>query len=141
MAIEVGQGDYDLPIFSSFNFNLALCHKIGSQQMNKEKIGIAAIFTILIIAGVGLDSCVSAQDNLTKKDVGCNQITEFNAAICCLQFMSSKTGNDSKDVVCRPLIDELTKLFKQKRKRSMLEFCSNESKKKFGGQKCLDALN
>ena len=112
------------------------------EQINREgKSSLITVIGLLILGTISiiLISCLSADKNITSKNIGCNKINEYNAAICCLQFMSSKTGNDSKDVVCRPLVDELTLKFKTERKKEALNFCSRDFKNK--SQRCLDLIN
>ena len=104
------------------------------------KLNILAILTPLVAASlVILFSCLSADKNLTGKNIGCDKITQYNASICCLQFMSSKTGSDSKDSVCRPLIDELRTRLAQERKKEFLEYCLGVERIK--NQRCLDLIN
>ena len=112
--------------------------------MDNKKITIISILlAVCVLTSTGFLSCLSADARIAKQKIGCNQIDRFNAAVCCLKFMSSGTGSDSKDAVCRPLVDELTKLFKSERKKNLLEFCLNSEKKNNGykRQKCLDLID
>ena len=85
---------------------------------------IMILIAIIIIIGAFFGGCASADKNITAKDYECNIVTQDNAMSCCLQNMSSRTGNDSKDVVCMPLIDELREKFREQRKKENLVFCS-----------------
>lgn len=108
--------------------------------MEDKKIRIAASILIAILLLISfLLNCLSSDEKLAGKNIGCNKITEYNASICCLQFMSSKSGSDSKDSVCRPLIDELRTRLAQERKKEFLEYCL--SVKKIKNQRCLDLIN
>lgn len=105
------------------------------QFLKKWGLELSVLASGIILGGAALlASCVTPDVNLTSKKINCNQVSAYSAAICCLQFMSSKTGSDSKDAVCRPLIDELTTRLEAERKKEMLQFCDKRQQIK----QCLD---
>lgn len=95
---------------------------------------ILTLLTVLILGGC---SCTSADKNLTAKNIECSKLDESNSVPCCLQFMSSRTGSDSKDVVCSPLVAELREDLRERRKMRLFEFC--EKRQTF--TTCWDKMN
>lgn len=81
---------------------------------------------IILLAVLFTNRCQSSDKNLTSKNIECGKISYDNAMVCCLQFMSSNTGSDSKDAICRPLVDELVSHLKVDRKKLTITFCKEE---------------
>lgn len=107
--------------------------------MQLKVVGIIMILIALIIGAFLIGNCASADKNITAKDIKCDNLTQQNAMTCCLQFMSSESGNDSKDAICRPLVDELREKFREERKKDNLIFCSQAPEDY--ARSCWDKLN
>lgn len=109
--------------------------------MKRERTFIVEGFRAwLFLSGLvlALLTCTSADRNITAKDIDCSKLSYSNAMVCCLQFMSSKTGSDSKDALCRPLVDELREHLREERKKNLFLFCNQEVGE---FQSCWDKIN
>ena len=93
----------------------------------------------LLLSGLALAllTCNSADKNLTAKDIDCSVLTYSNSMTCCLQFMSSKTGSDSKDAICGELVSELRDHLREERKKNLLLFCSGQLEENDSFKSCL----
>ena len=95
-----------------------------------------AVLFVLFIMLFGCLQCGS-DVHLTKKDIGCQTVTNLNAPFCCGKFFTGKGSNGSKDAICRPLIDELRDFFREERSKRRFVFCESQADK----QKCFDKMN
>jgi len=105
---------------------------------NWMKVVLGMVLAILLGLAIFF-GCASADKNITAKDYKCEKLTQENAMSCCLQNMSSKSGSDSKDAICRPLVDELREKFREERKKNNLIFCSQAPEEY--ARSCWDKLN
>lgn len=102
---------------------------ISARRNRVQKwLGIAFILCAGIIAPLGMTCGNQADKNLTSKNFGCENTTEKNSMVCCMQGMSSATGSDSKDSVCRPTVDENAARLMQERKILLYKFCQGQIK-------------
>lgn len=77
-----------------------------------------------------------ADNNLTAKNYQCENTTDKNAMSCCMQGLSSATGSDSKDAICRPVVDETANQLRQNRLIELYRFCQGLTVKE--GQRVQD---
>lgn len=94
---------------------------------NNKLLQYLIIILFVIVCGLNIfSSCASkysGEKNITAKNIDCNILTINNALFCCLQLMSSGTGNDSKDIFCSKIETETAEYLRQGRKRKLFTFC------------------
>ena len=96
----------------------------------KSYISVALIVGAVIAMPFIQVGCASADKVLAGAKLNCDPVKhetllqmEVRAMACCMKFMSSRTGSDSKDAVCGTIVNDLADAFKKERRKALINWC------------------